>query len=374
MISVEARVGLIQRCLPNYRAPFFNLLGSVCRGGLSVTSGNLRPDEAIETCSSLAQAQLTLLKNAYFLKGSLMLCWQQGILHWLASWDPDVLIVEANPRILSTRQAVTWMRKRRRSVIGWGLGSPAPVGAGKALRLLSRQSLLKQFDALITYSQQGKEEYAAAGFDPGRIFIAHNAVEARPQHPAQLRPPQYVDGKAVVLYVGRLQERKRLDVLMQACAALPQPLQPHLWIVGDGPAKDRLQSLAQNVYPTTRFYGALFGEQLKPVFEAADLFVLPGTGGLAVQQAMSHALPVVVAEADGTQSDLVRPQNGFLNPPGDVQQLTTTLQNALADPAKLRKMGQESFRIVSEEINLENMVQGFADAICAVLENSTCTS
>ena len=42
-------------------------------------------------------------------------------------------------------------------------------------------------------------------------------------------------------------------------------------------------------------------------FAGADLFVLPGTGGLAVQEAMSYALPVIVAKGDGTQEDLVRP-------------------------------------------------------------------
>ncbi len=368
MKSIAARVGLIQRCLPNYRAPFFNLLGSVCLGGLSVTSGNLRPDEAIETCSSLSQAQLTILKNVYFFKDAFQLCWQRGIINWLERWNPDVLIVEANPRILSTRQAVNWMKNHQRPVIGWGLGSPGAAGAGGTLRKALRQSLLKHFDAVITYSQQGKEEYIAAGCDPQRIFIAHNAVETRPQHPAPMRPPGYADGKAVILYVGRLQERKRLDVLMRACAALPPQLQPRLWIVGEGPAKTGLQALAQKVYPDTKFFGAVFGEELKPIFATADLFVLPGTGGLAVQQAMSHALPVVVAEADGTQSDLVRPQNGFLTPPGDVHQLTLTLKTALADPARLRQMGFESFRIVSEEINLENMVQAFTHAVETVLE------
>jgi glycosyltransferase involved in cell wall biosynthesis len=45
-----------------------------------------------------------------------------------------------------------------------------------------------------------------------------------------------------------------------------------------------------------------------------------------MQQAMAHGLPVVVAEADGTQRELVRPGNGWLVVPGDLPGLIETLQ------------------------------------------------
>jgi len=40
---------------------------------------------------------------------------------------PDALIMEANPRYLSTASAVKWMHKQNRPVIGWGLGAPSPL-------------------------------------------------------------------------------------------------------------------------------------------------------------------------------------------------------------------------------------------------------
>jgi glycosyltransferase involved in cell wall biosynthesis len=151
--------------------------------------------------------------------------------------------------------------------------------------------------------------------------------------------------------------------LIRACAALPQALQPRLVVVGDGPEKDELTTLANAVYPSTEFPGACHGEELLPYYAAADLFVLPGTGGLAVQQAMSHGLPVMVAEADGTQADLVRDSNGWLLPPNDPETLIRLLQQALSDPGRLRQMGAESYRIVAEEVNLERMVEVFAGVI-----------
>ena len=103
--------------------------------------------------------------------------------------------------------------------------------------------------------------------------------------------------------------------------------------------------------------------ELEADFTWADLFVLPGTGGLAVQQAMAYGLPVIVAQGDGTQDDLVRPGNGWQIPPDDLGQLAAALETALEDVSRLRQMGAESYRIVSEEINLERMVAVFVDAL-----------
>ena len=141
---------------------------------------------------------------------------------------------------------------------------------------------------------------------------------------------------------------------------------PRLVIVGDGPERGKLETLAGQVYPSAQFVGAKHGEELKPYFAGADLFVLPGTGGLAVQQAMSHRLPVIVAKGDGTQDDLVRPGNGWQIPPEDYNALVATMREALSDVKRLRKMGAESYRIVSQEINLEKMVEAFVRALNSV--------
>ncbi|MCX8024614.1 MAG: glycosyltransferase family 4 protein [Thermanaerothrix sp.] len=364
------RIGIQQRVLPTYRAPFFAALARVCEGGLSLFAGQPRPQEAIESASEIEGAALIPARNVHFFGGPFYLCWQSGWARWLQTWQPQVLVVEANPRYLSTPWGVRWMRRHGGVVIGWGLGAPEgsrlPLLSG--LRRVWRQRFLAQFDTLIAYSRRGAADYAALGFDPARIVVAPNAATPRPTWPPPQRPPIYPEGRPTVLFVGRLQTRKRVDLLLHACAALPTALQPRLRIVGDGPARPALEALAQTIYPSTEFLGAIHGAALRPIFEQADLFVLPGTGGLAIQQAMAYALPVIVAAGDGTQTDLVRPTNGWHVPPGNLTALTATLAEALADPARLRCMGAESFRIVREEINLETMVGAFVRAICLAWE------
>ena len=181
--------------------------------------------------------------------------------------------------------------------------------------------------------------------------------------------PAGFDGKPSVLFVGRLQARKRIDLLLQACAQLPEALRPRLVIVGDGPERRTLEALAQTVYPSAEFPGARHGEELTAYFSAADLFVLPGTGGLAVQEAMSYGLPVIMGQGDGTNDQLVRAGNGWQILPDDLSALAGTLQSALSDAARLHQMGAESYRIVKDEINLEQMVGVFLEALHSVTKN-----
>ena len=350
------KLAVQQRVLPSYRAPFFDLLASACDGGMSLFTGLPRPSEGITTTDQLQVTNYHLGNNVHLFSGPLYLCYQRGLIDWLEEWNPDALIMEADPRYLSSPSAVKWMHKQDKPVIGWGLGAPAVSSARES----GRTNFLRQFDALISYSQRGADEYASLGFPLDNLFVAHNSVSPSPTWPLPARADTFAE-RPCILFVGRLQFRKNVDLLLGACAEL-EP-QPRLVIVGDGPEREHLESLAQELLPSAEFIGAKHGAELKTYFTEADLFVLPGTGGLAVQEAMSYGLPVIVAQGDGTQDDLVREGNGWQIPPDDFDALLSTMKDALSDVARLRKMGEESYRIVRDEINIEKMVETFVGAL-----------
>ncbi len=357
--SFPGRLALQQRVIPAYRTPFFDLLAESCEGGLTLFAGKPLRIESIPTADRMKSAEIVQAQNHNFRdpQSTLYLCWQENVIDWLEVQNPDALIVEANPRYLSTRRAVRWMKHRDRPVLGWGLGAPR---GGNPMERYFRLNFLKSLDGVIAYSQRGTDEYRSLGLRS--VFVAYNAVSRRPEQAPPKRPLPLKDAP-MVLFVGRLQERKRIDILLAGCAALPPPLQPRLVIVGDGPATSNLNTLARQVYPQAEFVGAKHGSELAPYFADADIFALPGTGGLAVQEAMTYGLPVIVAQGDGTQDDLVHPENGWQVPPGDQAAFTSALQNALSDIKRLRQMGAESYRVVAEEINLEAMVGSFVEAL-----------
>jgi glycosyltransferase involved in cell wall biosynthesis len=368
MEQFAGRVGILQRVLPPYRVPLFDALASVCRGGLNVCAGRPAAYETLPVADGLKVTPFIPIRNRHLLRGSLYLCWQSGAMDWLQTWQPDVLIAEANPRYPSTRVAIRWMHKHGRPVLGWGLGVLSLSEGLERVRAIGRRRFLRSFDGLIAYSTRAADQYASLGIPAERIFVAKNAATMKPSEPPPSRD-QNPNSRPIVLFVGKLTDVKRVDLLIKACAALGTQFNPQLRIVGDGPALGDLKTLAQTIYPGTEFLGPIHGAALNPIFRGADLFVLPGLGGLAIQESMSHGLPVIVAEADGTQDDLVRPENGWNIPAGDLDALLAAMRQALQDRAKLRAMGIASYRIVAEEINIEKMVESFVRAL-----NTICPS
>jgi hypothetical protein len=112
-IHFHGKLAIQQRVLTPYRATFFDRLAASCEGGLSIFAGTPRPTEAI-TLGTLKTAQYMPAHNLHLLDGPFYLCWQPNIQDWLAGWDPQALILEANPRYLSTPAAIRWMTRRDR--------------------------------------------------------------------------------------------------------------------------------------------------------------------------------------------------------------------------------------------------------------------
>ena len=102
-----------------------------------------------------------------------------------------------------------------------------------------------------------------------------------------------------------------------------------------------------------------------------DLFVLPGTGGLAISEAMAHGLPIICSIGDGVEVDLIDPgQNGYIVPPDDVDALLDTITQVLASPDRLRQMGEHSLRIIRERANIGHYHNELLSAIYCAAEGS----
>jgi glycosyltransferase involved in cell wall biosynthesis len=355
---VRGRVGLQQRVLPVYRAEFFDRLAARIPEGLSVFAGEPRRGEALVSASTLTIAQWHRAHNRHLLAGPLYVCHQADLRAWLERWDPAALILEANPRYPANWSAASWMRANGGRVLGWGLGAPGGSIIGRILAW----AFLRRLDGVIAYSRRGARQYASAGIAADRLWVAPNAVVGRPGDIPRREARR--EGKPRLIFVGRLQVRKRLDTLLAAGTRLKPA--PEIWIVGEGPDRSRLEALASDRGVSARFYGDVRGTDLDHLLDEADLFVLPGTGGLAVQQAMARGLPVIVAEGDGTQEDMVTKDNGWQVRPGDVESLTATLRVALARPDRLIEMGRASHRLAAERFNLDAMVDVFVSALNGV--------
>lgn len=377
--SFNGRVGIIQRVLADYRKPFFERLAATRGLSLSVFAGQPMPSEAIHTTDRLEMAHFHPTTNLYIGTQIGFLCWQSGVLTWLRQFSPAVLILEANPRILSNWLAIRWMKRKKLPVLGWGLGELPRSGSYWLSRFRAKvaRSLVCHLSGMIAYSSKAAQDYIHAGMPADRVFIAHNAVDNQEseQYLAEFGSKdtwikvwkeslQFEPLLPIILYVGRLVPTKKVDLLIEACIPLFDRCQ--LLIVGDGPSRSKLESKALPYGSRIRFIGYQSGAMLAKCFLASDIFVLPGSGGLAVYLAMSYGKPVVVSFGDGTEIDLVREGvSGVFVRLGDTSGLRKKIAELIEQPDLTRTMGQAGLAIVRNEINLEKMVVSFKRALAA---------
>lgn len=170
-----------------------------------------------------------------------------------------------------------------------------------------------------------------AAADPA-VFKVRDQESARRQ--VELDP-----AARIVVFAGELVPIKGVATLIQAWARLAQSGQvgasDRLVVIGDGPLKQTLQSLAQaaQVAHLVRFAGEVSQQELSAWLSAATVFCLPsrneGTPNVVIE-ALACGRPVV-ASAVGGVPDLIQPSvNGSLVDPGDEHSLARGLAEALA--------------------------------------------
>jgi glycosyltransferase involved in cell wall biosynthesis len=174
------------------------------------------------------------------------------------------------------------------------------------------QGMLRGSRKIIATSPQEVAELASSGVLAEKIIVRRNGVEipeTRPQA-GKFRAALGIPKNAkVILYLGRLSEKKSPDVLLQAFAPLckaEHDVELCLVFAGpdDGGMKEKLLQMASELGITSRvqIQNALFGEQKWSAYQDADVFVLPSQNenfGNTAGEAMVAGTPVVVTNKCG---------------------------------------------------------------------------
>ena len=183
---------------------------------------------------------------------------------------------------------------------------------------------------VIALSQFARARLLFAGFAAEQIVVLPNWVSLidQPANPA---------GGEYVLFAGRLSREKGLDVLMQAASRLSNvPFR----LAGSGPEEEMLRRIAP---ANVEFLGRRTADEMHSLYQRARMLVLPSTCfevcPLVVTEAMSHGLPVVASNIGGIPELVDRGETGMLFTPGDVSELTRSIQQLWDSPVKCSEFG-----------------------------------
>ncbi|HPN33651.1 MAG TPA: glycosyltransferase family 4 protein [bacterium] len=229
-----------------------------------------------------------------------------------------------------------------------------PLSGRRLPRLMNlataRQLLdtLKTMPTLITASQAVKKAYLQNGFSSERIqvlplFVSPPALNMQTTYPREKR----------VLFVGRLTDRyKGADVLLRAAGRCRE--QFSIDIVGGGAFLPRLQTLAHKLGLNDRvcFHGWARPEEVPGFYQKASVLAMPSLWaepfGLVGVEALANGTPVVAFDVGGIREWLSDDRTGFLVPYADEKKMAEKIDLLIADPDRVKEMGQAGRRSVEE--------------------------
>lgn len=240
----------------------------------------------------------------------------------------------------------------------------------------------------LNYSTAAYDILPSYGVKREQIHVTYNSTDTealwREKAAVLAAPALLPPSERRLLHIGRLVKWKRVDLLIEAFArTLTQYPDAELVIVGNGPELDNLKKQAASLglplrskeengvdgRGCVRFIGAVYDpKELGAYMNEATVYVLAGMGGLSINDAMTYALPVVCSVCDSTERDLVTDgRNGLFFRDGDADSLTEKILQLLASPQECRRMGQESERIIREQINIDTVCERYLKAFADFL-------
>ncbi len=171
----------------------------------------------------------------------------------------------------------------------------------------------------------------------------------QPVDQADARAELGIEEERVILYVGRIEPLKGIDILLRAVPMLEYGHDLRVLVVGGNPDNDaeldRLKSLTAElgIGDSVTFTGSVPQEALPTYYGAADVFVLPSHSesfGLAPLEAMACGTPVVVSRVGGMKTFVNSGENGYLVPWRCPESFAQRLDVLLANPELRNAMGR----------------------------------
>ena len=340
---MSVRVAFVTNIITPYRIAFYSKMATLPGIDLLVVHGDVKGETGRPAAKNLDNWEFSHkeVRNSEKRLGPFVIRWQTGVLPILRSFNPDVVVVLGISGTISNWLILIWGRMKRLRTLMWMCGWEAQKRKSAAYRF--KRILLKFFimlpTTLLVYSSKAKDYMVELGAPVKKCVICYNGLDideslrkeaAIKEKAVQLRDKLNPGHVPVFLYVGGILPKKRVDLLLKAFANLRKSQAAMLWIIGDGPTMPETKCLAASLdVPDVIFLGRII-DSVDLYFSAADFFVLPGIGGLALNQALFWGTPCICSEADGTEADLVlERETGYYFLPNDEDSLTSALSQAV---------------------------------------------
>ncbi len=258
---------------------------------LDITTGQTAPGGHESTVQPISPADLPQMSvHRTYRLGAFR--WQPGLLRQACSRRYDIVIWDPAYRSLAVWISSLVLRTRGVTIVYWGLGW---TRRHSRLKEWAKVRAFRLAHGFLTYGRSSAERAVAAGYPRDRLYVVGNSM-VDSVHAGRVARAGLPPRSPLTLGTSlRLTDRKRIDLLVRAASALHSSGTPcRVLVVGEGPERAGLQSLADQLRVDVHFLGALYGPgEIADFYAQVHVTVIPGHAGLTVVQSLMHGRPVV---------------------------------------------------------------------------------
>lgn len=375
----KLKIVIIQRVFSHYRKPFFDQLSE--RYDLIVLHGKQK--STIQQINA-PYSKITSIIN--YLPGESFVYLKA--LRTIKKINPDIIIYEFSPSILSIFRHLWFARKKCIKFILWGQGFNRKKEFRPRRNLSSyvRLYLLKLSDAIIVYGKQAYDILNSSITEPNKIFVAPNSLDVKKLVDIRkrletigrdkIKKDLNVSFKYVLLFVGRLIKSKNPDLLLSLFEQFQKTdigKDIQIIIIGEGPLKKELteEVLLRNYNNQIKILGGIYDDwELGKFFFISDFLIIPGEIGLVINHSFAFGCPVATFKGNengpwhGPEIELLLPNiNGILCSSKDISVFSEKIRKMLSEP-DLHQGMKENIKISFDNNDrFSNMLEGFRKAI-----------
>ena len=235
--------------------------------------------------------------------------------------------------------------------------TPFPDGMVSRLMWIYLRNLLQRSEAVIAPTMAIEQELRRYAPHMRRIEVIPTGVDSERFHPRNdgsvIRAKYGLEGKRVILNLGRIAWEKNMDLVLKGFSELSQDDRDAvLMVVGEGPAKDHYVRMSREMGLAERviFTGFVPDDELPSYYAACDVFTIASkfeTQGLVALEAMASGKPVAGIDYRAVAEIVHDKEDGYLfsEEPGE---WARAIKLALAADDRLRRnarMKAEQFSI-----------------------------
>lgn len=230
--------------------------------------------------------------------------------------------------------------------------------------------VLRAAHAVIAAATPAYEEALRQGVLPERLHLLTPAVDdhfftAKPC-PERARSRYGLEGKKLILTVGRLVERKGHEMVIRALPSLRRDFPDLAYlVVGTGPMEEKLKRIAreEGVSESVIFAGRVSRDDLADCYAACDLFVMPHRelpdgdtegAGIVFLEAAALGRPAIAGDTGGSGDSVIDGETGFRVDGARPEEIAGCVSRLLNDPALARKMGEAGRSLAFRERRWED--------------------